>query len=130
MNETMKAIADVAVMQMKNTAERIGVKHMGPETVAAFRAALELAHQAPGDLMGEQREYMLPRIRLIAKFFMTRFPHQMSEAINGAVDGWGDPLREEQPAEAGETPCDLCNGTGFPGTTERSCPQCSEGGEG
>lgn len=36
-------------------------------------------------------------------------------------------LPDEQPAEAGETPCDLCNGTGFPGTTERSCPQCSEG---
>lgn len=33
----------------------------------------------------------------------------------------------EQPTEAGETPCDLCNGTGFPGTTERNCPQCSEG---
>ncbi len=90
--ETLELLKDVAGMQVKDTAERIGVKHMGPQTVAAFRAALELNHQAPNDLMGDQRAYMLPRIRLLAKFFMTRFPHQMAEAMEGAVDGWGDKI--------------------------------------
>lgn len=35
---------------------------------------------------------------------------------------YGDPANK---CDRGESPCDLCNGTGFPGTTERSCPQCS-----
>lgn len=29
----------------------------------------------------------------------------------------------EQPME--ESPCDICNGTWFPGTTERGCPRCN-----
>jgi len=30
-----------------------------------------------------------------------------------------------EPVYADEPPCDLCNESGFPGTTERNCPKCS-----
>ncbi len=90
--KTLDLLVENAGLQVRNTAERIGVKHMGPETIAAFRAALELHHQAPHDLMGAQRDFMLPRILLLARFFMERFPHQMLEAMTGAVDGYGDKI--------------------------------------
>lgn len=65
------------------------------DTVSAMRAAIELQHQAPQDLTGQQREYMLPRIRLVMLFMLTNFPLQFEEAMSGAVDGWGDKIESE-----------------------------------
>lgn len=91
-DEVRKEAIEVAALQVRNTRERIGVKHMDSETIAAFRAALELNHQLPNDLCGDQREFALPRVRELAKFFMTRFPHHMFAAMAEAVDGYGDKI--------------------------------------
>ena len=61
----------------------------------AAQAIIETANQAPHDFCGEQREFHLPRIQLLFRFMLERFPREMAEAMERAVDGYGRKLVED-----------------------------------
>lgn len=62
------------------------------ELLDAMRAAIELHHQGAEDWCGDQRKYHLPRAQTLMLFMLKTFPNFAVEAMEGAVDGWGNPL--------------------------------------
>lgn len=62
------------------------------ELVDAIKALIEMNHQMPFDLCGEQRAFHLPRIQKAWPHFAKLFPKQFVAAMEKAVDAYGDKL--------------------------------------
>lgn len=90
--ELANLAATVVGQQVGRAKEQVDLYAGREETIVAMRAALELNNQMPEDLCGEQREFGLPRIRLLAGYFLKRYPRLAAEALTGAVNGYGDPI--------------------------------------
>ncbi|MGL6094607.1 MAG: hypothetical protein ACRC7O_02245 [Fimbriiglobus sp.] len=100
--ESKRAVIDVVEAKAHKNLAEIDLLTGKDQAVEAFRAALELNHQLKADLCGQQREYALPRAAVVAKWFMTRYPMFMLDAMAGAKDGWGDLINPDakEPTDA------------------------------
>jgi hypothetical protein len=56
----------------------------------ALTALYEATFQASMDLVGEQRDFILPRLDKATRAFMEVFPNLSVAALGQARDAWGD----------------------------------------
>lgn len=66
------------------------------EITDALTALIESQAQAVHDLVGEQREFHLPRLSKAMLVFAKTFPRQAVDAMAAAKDAWGDPLVDQE----------------------------------
>jgi hypothetical protein len=59
-------------------------------------AIIEATNQADYDLCGEQREFLLPRLRKALACVLKLFPMQGVHAMTKAKDAWGEPIVSDE----------------------------------